>query len=245
MPDFSPVVTDFWAAAFSGKQLHHNDYLTITVNPDLAGDSSVTVLRTTDDEHVSIAVHPVVADGLTKDIASLRNPTETDIRAAFANRGVALKGPDHVFYLTEAAAQDILAAAEPANVRQLTDADAEICASFKAVAPEDDWDGAYAELDHWAAFGVFDERGTLAGIGSMYPWDDELPLADVGVLTLSSARGRGHAKTLVREMFRYALTLGFEPQYRCQLDNRPSIRLAAGLGLQLFGQWEVAMPDEK
>lgn len=245
MPDFSPVVTDYWAAAFSGKQLHHNDYLTITVNPDLAGDSSVTVLRTTDDEHVSIAVHPVVADGLTKDIASLRNPTETDIRATFANRGVALKGPDHVFYLTEAAADDILGGTEPTNVRQLTDADAEICASFKAVAPEEDWDGAYAELDHWAAFGAFDAHGTLVTIGGMYPWDDEFPLADAGVVTLSSARDRGHAKTLVREMFRCALTQGFEPQYRCQLHNAASVRLAAGLGLQLFGQWEIAIPDEK
>lgn len=245
VPDFSPVVTDYWAAAFSGKQLHCNDYLTITVNPDLADDTRVAVLRTTDDDHVSIAVHPAVADALTKGIASLGNPTETDIRAAFANHGVALNGADNVFYLTETSAENIVGGTEPTNVRRLTGSDADIFASFKAVVSEEDWEGAYVELDHWAAFGVFDERGTLAGIGTMYPWDDEYPLADIGVLTLSSARGRGHAKTLVREMFRYALTLGFEPQYRCQLDNAPSIGLAAGLGLQLFGQWEVAMPDQE
>ncbi len=70
----------------------------------------------------------------------------------------------------------------------------------------------------------------------MYPWDDEFPLADIGVLTLSSARSQGHAKTLVRGIFRYALTRGFEPQYRCQLDNAASVKPAAGLNLQLFGQ---------
>ena len=45
-------------------------------------------------------------------------------------------------------------------------------------------------------------------------------------------------------MFRYALTQGFEPQYRCQLDNAASNMLAANLGLQLFGQWETVMPDD-
>lgn len=111
--------------------------------------------------------------------------------------------------------------------------------------PEEVWDGAYVELDHWAVFGAFDERGALASIGSMHPWDDEFPLADIGVPALSSARSQEHTKTLAREIFRYALTQGFEPQCRCQLDNAASVRLAAGLGLQLFGQWEVAMPDEE
>ena len=46
-------------------------------------------------------------------------------------------------------------------------------------------------------------------------------------------------------MFRYALMEGYEPQYRCQLDNAASNRLAASLDLQLFGQRETVMPDDE
>lgn len=244
MPDFSPVVTDYWAAAFSGKPLHRNENMTITISPELDDHERVTVLRTIEDDRVAMAVTPGVAEVLTKHIAALGNPTETNIRTAFAAHGIVLNGADNVFYLSESAAGDILDATAPTNVRPLTNDDADIFTSFKATVSEEDWDGAYVELDHWAVFGAFDEHERLVSIGSMYPWDDEFPLADIGVLTLSPVRGRGHAKTLVREMFRYALTEGYEPQYRCQLDNAASIRLAAGVGLQLFGQWETAMPDD-
>ncbi len=149
MPDFPPVVTDYWAAAFRWEPLHRNDYVTVTVNPNLADNARVAVLQTADDDRVSIAVTPDLAGALTKDLAPLDNPTETDIRAAIANHGVALNGADNVFYLTETAADDILGDTEPTNVRQLTDADADIFASFKAVASEEDWGGAHVELDHW------------------------------------------------------------------------------------------------
>ena len=245
VPDFSPVVTDYWAAAFSGRLLHRNDHVTVTANPDLAADARVAVLRTAEDDRVSMAVTPNFAEALTKEIAPLDNPTETDLRAAFAKHGVALNGADNVFYLTETAADSILGDIESTNVRQLTDADSDIFASLKAVVSEEDWNRAYVELDHWSVFGAFDERGALVSVGSMYPWDDEFPLADVGVLTVSSARGRGHAKTLVRAMFRYALTQGFEPQYRCQPGNSASVKLAVGLDLELFGQWEIAVPDDE
>ncbi|OBC07724.1 hypothetical protein A5784_07975 [Mycobacterium sp. 852013-50091_SCH5140682] len=242
MSDFSPFIIDYWATAFSGKPLHSNEYVTITVNPDLDDDQRVAVLWTAEDHRVAITVAPAVADVLSKDIAVLGNPTETDIRVAIANRGIALNDADNVFYLTKSAAEDVLGDAGSTNVRQLTDADTDMFAAFKAGVSEEDWDSAYVELDHWAVFGAFDDHERLACIGSMYPWDDEFPLADIGVLTLSSARGRGYAKTLVRAMFRYALAEGYEPQYRCQLDNAASNGLATRLDLQLFGRWEAAIP---
>jgi len=243
VPEFSAVITDYWATAFSGKPLHGNDNVTITVKPDLEHDERVAVLRIAGDDRLSIAVSPAIADSLANDIAALGNPTEADIRTMLAARGVALNGPDNVFYLSESAAGDILNDAASTNVRPLTAGDAEVFASFKAAVPEEDWDGAYVELDHWAVFGAFDEHGGLVSIGSMYPWDEEFPLADIGLLTLRAVRGRGHAKTLVREMFRYALNEGYEPQCRCQLDNAASMKLAASANLQLFGQWETVVPD--
>ena len=245
MPDFSPVITDYWTASFSGKPLHRNEHLTITVKPDLDHDERAAILRSADDKPASVTVSPAVADALTKDIAAVGSPTAADIRAALVTQGVVLNGAANVFYLSEAAADHILGEAAAADVRPLSSGDAEIFASFKAAVSEHDWDGAYVELDHWAVFGAFDGHGRLVSIGSMYPWDDEFPLADAGVLTLDSARGRGHAKTLVRAMFRYALMEGYEPQYRCRLDNAASNNLAASLDLQLFGQWETVMPDDE
>lgn len=245
MSAFSPVITDYWTAAFSGKTLHHNEHLTITVKPDLDHDERAAILRSAGKKLVSVTVSPTVADALTEDIAALDNPTAAGIRAALATQGAVLNGVDNVFYLSESAADDILGEAASTDVRPLASGDAEIFASFKAAVSEQDWDDAYVELDHWAVFGAFDGHGRLVSIGSMYPWDDEFPLADTGVLTLGSARGRGHAKTLVRAMFRYALMEGYEPQYRCQLENAASNKLAASLDLQLFGQWETVMPDDE
>lgn len=244
MPDFSPVITDYWTAAFSGKTLHRNEHVTITVKPYLDHDERAAILRSPDDKLASVTVSPAVADALIKDIATRGSPTAADIRAALATQGVVLNDAANVFYLSESAADDILGEAASTDVRPLTSRDAEIFASFKAAVPERDWDEAYVELDHWAVFGAFDGHGRLVSIGSIYPWDDEFPLADAGVLTLDSARGRGHAKTLVRAMFRYALMEGYEPQYRCQLDNGASNKLAASLDLQLFGQWETVTAEK-
>jgi predicted GNAT family acetyltransferase len=76
---------------------------------------------------------------------------------------------------------------------------------------------------------------------SAYPWGGAL-LADLGVLTLQPFRGRGHARRVVRSISRHALDRGYEPQYRCQLDNQASVALARGAGLAMFGKWEVVSP---
>ena len=102
-------------------------------------------------------------------------------------------------------------------------------------------DDAYVELDHWAVFGSFDD-GRLVCAASMYPWEDA-PIADTGVLTLPSYRGKGHARKVVRAISRYACEQGYEPQYRCQTDNLASVALAKTAGLTLFGTWEVISPD--
>jgi len=102
-------------------------------------------------------------------------------------------------------------------------------------------DDAYVELDHWAVFGTF-EQDRLVGAASAYPWQDA-QIADVGVLTLAPFRGRGHARRVVREICKYVYGQGYEPQYRCQLDNLASAAVAKAAGLTLFGTWEVISPD--
>jgi len=42
-----------------------------------------------------------------------------------------------------------------------------------------------------------------------------------------------------------ALADGYEPQYRCQLDNEPSIALARAAGFTPFGTWDVIRPESR
>lgn len=63
------------------------------------------------------------------------------------------------------------------------------------------------------------------------------------MLTLPPFRGRGHARAVVRAIGRHAFERGYEPQYRCQLDNYASAAVAAAAGLTVFGTWEVVSPD--
>jgi predicted GNAT family acetyltransferase len=59
------------------------------------------------------------------------------------------------------------------------------------------------------------------------------------VITLPTYRGQGLAKATVRAISVRALSQGYEPQYRCQLGNAPSIALAESAGFVRFGTWDV------
>ncbi|WP_255412777.1 GNAT family N-acetyltransferase [Elizabethkingia sp. YR214] len=65
----------------------------------------------------------------------------------------------------------------------------------------------------------------------------------MGVLTLPNYRGKGHARNLVHTICKYTLQQGYEPQYRCQIDNHASVALAAASGLTLYGKWDLIASD--
>lgn len=245
VPELSPVVADCWLAPFTGDVLLGDERLSIFVNSSLDDDERVTVLWTAADDRVSIALTPAVAGAIALRSSPAETLSENGIRAALAAENIVLHGADNIFCLTESAEVKLLAETDGPGVRQLTDDDADVFASFEAGTSEQDRDDASVELDHWAVFGAFDEEGHLVSAASMYPWDDESTMVDLGVLTRASARGRGYAGKVVRAMFRYALAHGHEPQYRCQLDNTASVNLAASLGLHLFGRWETITPDDR
>jgi RimJ/RimL family protein N-acetyltransferase len=159
------------------------------------------------------------------------------LRSALAAAGAALYGADYLFYLPADDQAAVRAEPVPGQTRQLTVADAEAFEQFTAVAPAQDMDDAFVELDHWLVMGTFAD-GRLVSAASMYPWRDT-NFADLGVITLPGYRGRGLAKKTVRAISARALAEGYEPQYRCQLDNTPSARLARAAGFVQFGTWDV------
>jgi RimJ/RimL family protein N-acetyltransferase len=236
---FSPAVTDFWHAAFSGEDVLHRDAtFAVAVNADLSENRRVMVLHTTDGA-VRAVLTPSLADAVG--FCELRPRSEADLRRALSQAGVALHAADNLFYFSRADLDTLLGEDPHPGVRQLSDADAALFAQFQSSAPEQDLDDAYVELSHWAVFGAF-AQDCLATAASMYPWGDA-PIADLGVLTLPAYRRRGHARAVVRALCKHAAQQGYEPQYRCQLDNHASLTVAKAAGLTHFGTWEVVSPD--
>lgn len=239
MPIFSEKIAAFWREPFeNGEVLFHDEVFMLTINPDLSDDSRVMVLTMADGKVMAVLT-PTMADkaGLTQQ-AEL---TEALFRQKLKETGVTMHGADYLFYFTEADKNALLHEAVEGDLRQLTEQDHAVFAEFQASASEQDLDDAYVELDHWAVFGSF-ERNRLVSAASMYPWMNS-HIADTGVLTLNDYRGNGHARKVVRSISKYAYAQGYEPQYRCQLDNYASTSLAKASGLTLFGRWEVVSPD--
>lgn len=232
---FSATVERVWPAAVTSSA--RADFQ-VVVDPALKPTRSVSLLS--------------LADGirtarLTPERATELSLTDGDAVAAddLTSRldaaGLELNGADHIYFLPVAEQDDVRAEALAAGIRELTADDAELWGRFVAEAPEDDLDDAYVELDHWLVFGAIVD-GRLVAAASMYPWDDST-LADLGVISLPEVRGQGFARTTVRAMCAEALRRGYEPQYRCQLDNAASIALAASAGFVLYGDWDVVATD--
>ncbi len=233
MPSFSPEVTDFWKGSFAGDVLARADRFTVTVNSDLDEDSPAMVLETAENGVMAV-LSPTLASAVLSAGQAL---TEAELRKRLRDAGIVLNGADNLFYFTEADKAVLLQDSPSGHVRALKAKDAAAFSLFQGSASDEDLDAAYVELDHWLVYGAFD-GDRLVCTASMYPWQDRR-IADLGVLTLTSDRGKGHARHVVRAISRAAYEKGYEPQYRCQLDNHASVALAGNVGVTLFGRWEA------
>jgi RimJ/RimL family protein N-acetyltransferase len=241
---FSPVVDEFWHALFSGGEiLSRSEAFAVAVNADLSEDRRVMVLQTLDGT-VRAVLTPAVASsvGLSRVLQASQPLTESDFRQVLGEAGLKLYGADYLFYFLDADREALLREDPKPGVRRLAQDDAAVFAEFASSASEQDLDDAYVELEHWAVFGAF-AQDRLVSVASAYPWGGAR-IADLGVLTLPEFRGQGHARAVVWALFRYAADQGYEPQYRCQLDNQASVALAAAAGLTQFGRWEAVFPDQ-
>jgi RimJ/RimL family protein N-acetyltransferase len=235
VPEFPASVAEYWQRVFScGEVIQAGRELAVTINPTLDHQRSVMLLQQVDGS-IRAALTPQVARLLSLQ-AGAQPLSLQAFRARLAAIGAVLHGADRVFYYSAAMQPWSSTAAEDAT-RQLDEHDEAAFAAFQSEASEQDKDDAFVELNHWAVFGAF-EQGRLVSAVSMYPWD-HAAIADLGVLTLPGFRGKGYAKSLVRSISRHALRVGYQPQYRCQVDNSASNALAQASGLSLFGTWEA------
>lgn len=234
---FSETLTGHWIpqGVSSGPEA---DGLLVVVDESLPAPRSLMVLerpggggvvRVTPDRARTLGIE----DGARVDLAG--------VRSSAVAAGITLHDPDHLFYLPTEEQEILRIEGAPEGTRGLTDADAAAFAEFTAAAPAADLDEAFVGLDHWLVFGTVVD-GRIVAVASLYPWEGT-HLADLGVLTLPPYRGNGLARRTVRAVAAAALAVGYEPQYRCQLDNAASVALAASAGFERFGTWHVIAAD--
>jgi GNAT superfamily N-acetyltransferase len=231
---FSRTVTDHWSTSHASSCAGEVGSYQIVVDDGLPEDRSLML------------VEPVARSGMLRatsvTIERLGLGRQPRIAAQALARAldaahVKLNGADHLFYLPVEEHPAVRSERVPPGTRRLHEADAGAFAVLAGEAPQDDFDEAFVDLGHWLAFGTFvDDR--LASVASAYPWRGTR-LADLGVLTLPAYRGRGCARATVRALSAAALEQGYEPQYRCQLDNALSVALACSAGFARFGTWDV------
>lgn len=234
---FSATVLGQWIPG-AHPRVEAQDSLRVLVDESLPANRSLMILEVaTGGGFVWTTPNRAAALGFSAD----QRVDLARVRSAAAAAGLELHDPDHLFYLPVEQQHEFRTEAPAAGTRGLTGADAQAFAEFAAAAPAADLEEAFVELDHWLVFGTLvDDR--IVAVATMYPWDGTR-LADLGVLTLPSYRGNGLARRTVRALAAAAVAAGYEPQYRCQLDNTASVALAASAGFVRFGTWHVISQD--
>ncbi len=240
MNNFSKQVTDFWNEEMNGDLWYKDDSFTLMINEDLEEDGQIMLLESADKQRVNV----VITSAIMKRIGLMVNDSlsESVFLQLLKDAGISLHGADYIYYYQEENKKKLLETASIETIRLLNASDGEAFEYFVSSASEQDLDDAYVELDHWVVFGSF-EDGKLVSAASMYPWGDDVKIADLGVLTLPDYRGKGHARNLVHTICKYTLQQGYEPQYRCQIDNHASVALAGASGLTLYGKWDLIASD--
>lgn len=238
---FTKAVTDFWLEKFPSTDdvLFKDAKTTITIAPSLIKHRLMRLNSI--DGYTTIAVAPELASNLQLDKTSV--PSTEALWQKLKETNLSLHGADQLYYFPEEEKNRIQDEITPDHVRQLTKDDEALFSEFTAAASAADLDDAFVELDHWVVFGVFEGK-TLVTAASMFPWHDS-KLADIGVITLASARGKGYARSVVRAMSKHAYQEGYEPQYRCALDNKASAAVARSSGLATFGTWDVLLKPKE
>ncbi|MDV3508296.1 GNAT family N-acetyltransferase [Elizabethkingia anophelis] len=240
MNNFSKQVTAFWKEEMNGDLWYQDDNFTLMINEDLEEDGQVMLLESADKQNVNAVVTPAIMKRIGLKVND--SLSESAFLQLLKNVGISLHGADYIYYYQEENKKKLLETESIETIRRQNVSDAEAFEYFVSSASEQDLDDAYVELDHWVVFGSF-EDGKLVSAASMYPWGDDVKIADLGVLTLPNYRGKGHARNLVHTICKYTLQQGYEPQYRCQIDNHASVALAAASGLTLYGKWDLIASD--
>jgi GNAT superfamily N-acetyltransferase len=127
------------------------------------------------------------------------------------------------------------------RLRLLGAADRPLLDELQKAAGAAETEEAEVDVDHPVAVGIV-ERDRLLAIASLL--DEGSEAVDVGVLVDPAERRRRLGAAVVRNITERAVESGRLVQYRCNLENEASARLARACGFTLWGVLSIAsQPD--
>ncbi len=228
---FSSTVMNHWLPAAAGDLTEGEGV--VVIDPALPENRSVSVLEVEDGPTV-VRLSPDRAAHLGHAHGERIAADEATERITAA--GIALNNPDHLFYLPVEEHASVLAetaddtlAASPRRTStrsQLSPPRRPRTTSTKRSSNSTTGScSARSSRGDWPlrrACSPGGARGSPTWASSRFP--------STGV-AVSPGDGAGDGAE--------ALEQGYEPQYRCQLDNAPSVALALASGFRRFGEWTV------
>jgi RimJ/RimL family protein N-acetyltransferase len=117
------------------------------------------------------------------------------------------------------------------GVVELPDRDARV-RELESAADEAEWRESISGHVWQRRVGIVQDQSLLA-LCALEVWDDDL--CHLGAFTAASARNRGLAGKVVSAAIGDAFERGLVPQWRCQLGNDASLRVAQKLGFVQAG----------
>ncbi len=127
------------------------------------------------------------------------------------------------------------------RVRLLGAGDRPLLEELQRAAGAEETEEAEVDVEHPLAVGIVD-GGRLLAVASLL--EEGGDTVDVGVLVHPGARGRGLGAAAVADASARAHERGRLVQYRCNLGNEASARLARACGFALWGVLSVAPPPD-
>ncbi len=230
----STAFTRFWLERFPRDAASDGTWL-VGLREDLT--HAIQTILTLDGRRLVAASPAFAASASLVDGARLDDDALVE---AVAREGARLNGADHIFGFDDNPLPRLMGEENAASIRRLRPADADRFARLTDTGSPSEVDEAYLEVDDWAAFGVFD-GDEIVSAASAYPRRDSL-LADIGILTRPDHRGRGHARAVARAISEHIVDEGYQPLYRCQVDNLASAATARRSEMTRFALRDV-IPD--
>ena len=213
---FSKNILTYWLNQYQQCDLLlESDHLSVFIDPNLDPQHQATKL--TMDQKQVILLSQNLADSLV-------------IHKDFNWQILNWHNHDQLFYYTEQQRETLKSRPKLYLIRELTENDHKIFATFCERLPKDEFAQRNIQLNHALAYGVFFYH-QLVAVASMESCDHHHKIMDLTVITLPNFRQQGHAKRLIRSISQHAILEGYEPQYRCHLNHSIDIALAKSAGL--------------
>ncbi|HNN13095.1 MAG TPA: GNAT family N-acetyltransferase [Anaerolineales bacterium] len=228
---FETTIIENWASYFNcpaETTLHPGT----TLLPEGKYDGERVIALWYIGQHTFVQLDPACfdrLDALVKTLPSQAALTGEHIQAAYGERSILSRDMGWTHYLFPPDLPDYLPPS-PFYLRQLTEADADLMSALHTANTTEDVDEGYVEVTHQAVFGCFHDRELVAAASGY----ERTGFMDIGVLAHPGFRKQGLGRAVVGALCNWSHQNGYIAQYRHNVVNTGSQKVAASLNFKMY-----------